>query len=70
MGVQLAMRLIDPFSGIHSHLKRSRYAGRSCHQIRTRIYLVRIQIIERLIKHAVEGEPQFWADSLARGARC
>lgn len=31
------------------------------------IHLVRIQVIERLIKHAVEREPQFWADTLARG---
>jgi hypothetical protein len=29
------------------------------------IYLVRIQIIERLIKHAVEREPQFWTDTLS-----
>lgn len=33
------------------------------------IYLIRIQIIERLITHAVEREPQFWAETLARGER-
>ena len=33
------------------------------------IYLIRIQIIERLIKHAVEREPQAWTDIFARGER-
>ena len=33
------------------------------------IHLVRLQVIERLIKRAVEREPQLWADTLARGER-
>jgi hypothetical protein len=33
------------------------------------IHLIRIQVIERLIKHAVEREPQLWASTLARGER-
>lgn len=33
------------------------------------IYTVRLQVIERLIKHAIEREPQFWADVLSRGER-
>jgi hypothetical protein len=33
------------------------------------IYLVRIQIIERLIKHTVERDPDLWAATLARGER-
>lgn len=33
------------------------------------IYLVRLQVIERLIKHAVEKEPGLWEATLARGER-
>ncbi len=33
------------------------------------IYLVRLQVIERIIRRACEHEPQFWADTLARGER-
>lgn len=33
------------------------------------IWLVRIQVIERLITHAVERDPTIWADTLARGER-
>jgi len=33
------------------------------------IILVRLQVLERLIKHAVAREPQLWAAVLARGER-
>jgi hypothetical protein len=33
------------------------------------VHLVRLQVIERLIKRACEKEPQYWADTLARGER-
>jgi hypothetical protein len=33
------------------------------------IWLIRLQVLERLVKHAVEREPQFWTDTLARGER-
>jgi hypothetical protein len=30
------------------------------------IWIVRIQVIERMIRHTVEHEPQIWADTLRR----
>jgi hypothetical protein len=33
------------------------------------IHLLRIQVIERLIRHAVEKEPGLWEATLARGER-
>ena len=33
------------------------------------IHLVRLQVIERLIKYAVEREPDLWAVTLVRGER-
>lgn len=33
------------------------------------IWLIRLQVIERIIRRACEREPQLWADTLARGER-
>lgn len=33
------------------------------------VHLVRIQVIERVIRRAVEREPQLWEETLARGER-